>query len=638
MDNVAADYTNWDDMVNYMSNRDSVWARDNLASVLQSHKLNAVWVYDLSAESVYFINNCTPEESKLLPIPPGVFYNLRKEKGIEFFVKYPEGLFLICGATIHRTTDLKRVLPSHGYFFVAKSIDKVFLNEINALTGAVAQINDTGSVSPFSTTSSEIKLSYPLKDWRGRIIEKMVFSKDFPYVYDFVVLSRVSMILFIGIGLLVILASYILFSRWVSKPLSKINNALVNGDISDIDELKNQPNEFGQLSQLLENFIIQKKEIERQIIEKIKTEKLLIESEEKFSKAFLFSPAAMMISSWDTNEIITVNESFSKITGLKLKELLGFQVDKTGVFNDPLLFKSIAETLDKNQTVSAYEVFINTKSGDLRFGILKCDIVYLQGKRCLLSVIIDITERKQVEMAMNIAREKAEESDRLKYFLLMNMSHELRTPLTGIIGFAEVIKEDTNEKHIQSLAEKVLISSDRLLSTLNSIMLLAEIHSGNLSLQKQKCNLGETISDVIEQYSEAAKSKSLEIKYIDDSVVAEVDPDHLRQIVERLLDNAIKFCDSGFITVSVSKERSDKNWAVLSVSDTGIGIPHDKLNDIFLEFRQVSEGVGRSFEGSGLGLPIVKNLTTLMGGEIAVESKEKAGSTFYIRFPQVETS
>ncbi|MHC1707523.1 MAG: ATP-binding protein [Bacteroidales bacterium] len=634
LSNIVKDYTNWNEMIEYVHDKDPDWAKENLETILQGHKANVVWVYNLDKESIFFINNISPDHQKHISLPDQLLDSLFDRKVFDFYLSIPEGVFLVSGATVHKTFDIARKQQPQGYLFIGKRFDQDLLKEYGQLTGAVVSTYPKKKGEPAKLIDIQVECRYPLTAWDGKIVSELIFLRDFPYVDDFFRFSRLSMILFIGIGLLVIAFFYILFSLWISGPLSQINHALLTGNLDSIDNLKNKPNEFGHLSLLLESFISQKQELERQMAGKLITEKLLLESEEKFSKAFLFSPAAMMISSLDTREIITVNESFSKITGLRLIDLINKTIESIGVFTDPGIFNRITQTGEEIDTSKAYEIFLKTRSEELRFGILQFDIVHLQGNPCLLSVIVDITDRKQVEIAMNVAKEKAEESDSLKYYLLLNMSHELRTPLTGIIGFAEVIKDDSNERIIQSLAEKILISSDRLLSTLNSIMLLAEIHSGKLKIYKEKIVLQDVLSDVLNKYALKAKSKSIDFVFDVKDIIIETDPEVLVQISERILDNAVKFSETGVIKVTVENRFLNKQlYTELVFEDTGIGIPVDKLNDVFHEFRQLSEGVGRSFEGSGLGLSIAKYLTILLGGEIMVESALNAGTKFTVRIP-----
>ncbi len=632
LNNVSSDYTVWDDMYRYFDSRDTDWSEENLATIIQSFKVNAVWAYNIKGEPIYHINNCYPDPSQFIPLPQEILSVLHNKRILNCYLHLPEGLFYLSGATVHPTIDLDRKSPPHGYLFIAKRLDGDYLKDLGLLTSSTVQLNKYSQKNDRSPT--EVQYSFNLKDWKGSNADTLLFSRVFPYINEFFGFSKVSMVIFIGIAILVLLLFYFLFERWILKPLGHISGSLSKGETSSIDPLKTRKDEFGQIGSLLEDFITQKKELEKQVAEKNKAEKLLLESEEKFYKAFLFSPAAMMISSRDTRQILTVNEGFSKMTGMKLQDLIGFSVDSIGVFDDPGIFNDVANDLETGNSVKSHDIIFRTPVGEFCTGILKSDLVSIQGKSCLLSVIIDITQRKQMETAMNLAKEKAEESDRLKSFLLMNMSHELRTPLTGIMGFAEVIKDDSDEKNISLLADKILLSGNRLLATMNSFMTLAEIQSGNLKVLKKKCFLGKELKGLIKSYSRRAEEKSVQFTYTENEVEAIVDPELFRQIAERIMDNAVKFTHKGSITVTVKNSNSQgRNWADFSVADTGIGIPESKIDDIFVEFRQLSEGEGRSFEGSGLGLSIVKKLTLLLGGEILVKSQLNVGSTFTLRLP-----
>ncbi len=228
--------------------------------------------------------------------------------------------------------------------------------------------------------------------------------------------------------------------------------------------------------------------------------------------------------------------------------------------------------------------------------------------------------------------ERLRELDRLKSAFLSNMSHEIRTPLTAVIGFASLLKDDFSEEN-KELVPLILKGGNRLLRTINSVLDLAQLESGKFYLNKQPMNLIEFVTDSVDFFRPQANKKGLGMHLILPKatlIEVELDRDILERILSNLIGNAIKFTESGQVTVGV---RGINDEVRIWVKDTGVGISKSFLPYIFDKFRQESTGEARHFEGSGLGLSICKHLTELMGGAIAVESEKGKGTYFMLRFP-----
>ncbi|MCX6282422.1 MAG: PAS domain S-box protein [Bacteroidetes bacterium] len=247
----------------------------------------------------------------------------------------------------------------------------------------------------------------------------------------------------------------------------------------------------------------------------------------------------------------------------------------------------------------------------------------------------DITLRKSFETQLIIAKDKAEESDRLKSSILANVSHELRTPLNGILGFAEILKAEMKDTEHEMMAENIHSSGRRLMGTLNSLITLSQLVAGKVTLTLRTISLRDCISSVIKSLAPQANEKNLSITLnADPSVKVITDEQLLKQLFRQIIDNAVKFTEKGGITVEVSTEKTNpEGYLIISVSDTGIGIDKDYHDIIFQEFRQVSEGFGRQYQGSGIGLTICKKTIDLLNGKITLESKPGKGSTFLIWLP-----
>jgi len=239
-------------------------------------------------------------------------------------------------------------------------------------------------------------------------------------------------------------------------------------------------------------------------------------------------------------------------------------------------------------------------------------------------------EKRAVELLA--AKEKAEEMTRLKSNFLANMSHELRTPLIGINGFSDVLRQDIENPELKEMAEIIFNSGSRLSETLNLILDLSKFESGNMVFTYQQIDLVSEAEKIISLFKEAARKKGLYLKssYNQPSIFINIDPRAFHSILNNLINNAIKYTNEGGIAVDISLK---DNFVEIKVIDSGIGIAKEYHEIIFDEFRQVSEGYSRNFEGTGLGLNITMKLVKKFGGEISVESEPGKGSTFIVKLP-----
>ena len=231
-----------------------------------------------------------------------------------------------------------------------------------------------------------------------------------------------------------------------------------------------------------------------------------------------------------------------------------------------------------------------------------------------------------------IAKDRAEEMNRLKSNFLANMSHELRTPLIGINGFADFLRQDIKEPELKEMAEIIFNSGNRLSETLNLILDLSKFESETMDFNYQKFDVVKETTDIINLFKGAARKKGLSIKavYSQPAIIIDTDGWAFRSILNNLINNAIKYTNHGEVVVYVSLIAG---YVQVKVSDTGIGITKAYYDIIFEEFRQVSEGLSRNFEGTGLGLNITKKIVEKFEGKISVESEVGKGSIFTVQLP-----
>ena len=244
----------------------------------------------------------------------------------------------------------------------------------------------------------------------------------------------------------------------------------------------------------------------------------------------------------------------------------------------------------------------------------------------------------QAELLRNqVAKEIAESANRVKSEFLATMSHELRTPLNAIIGFSEVIKSESfgpGVPRYRDYAADIHSAGTHLLSLINEILDFTKAEAGKLDLRLEQVDLAEIIEEAAGLVRRLAEERALHF-HVDIGALPPMVLDRLRvkQVILNLLSNALKFTESGG-TVWIEAGRNDKGGVVVRVRDTGIGIPPDMISQVFEPFRQIDSALARKYEGTGLGLSLVKSLVELHGGEVSIESKVSHGTIVSIAFPR----
>lgn len=254
---------------------------------------------------------------------------------------------------------------------------------------------------------------------------------------------------------------------------------------------------------------------------------------------------------------------------------------------------------------------------------------------------IDISYLKKIEADLKTAMEKAEAASKAKTEFLENMRHDIRTPLTGIVGFADLLKMESDNPHIKEYSENLVASSHALLDLLDEVLEAIRVSSGEIPKLKKKFSLEKTLSQVIELNRARSLEKKLSLTLnLDKSIPKYVIGDKVRlhRVALELVANALNFTDNGFVTLNALLAKKDEGKLVLKliVEDSGIGIPKDKQQEIYVQFKRLTPSYQGIYKGAGLGLSVVKQFVDELGGEIYVDSEVRCGTTFTCLIPLQE--
>jgi PAS domain S-box-containing protein len=358
----------------------------------------------------------------------------------------------------------------------------------------------------------------------------------------------------------------------------------------------------------------------------------LQESETMLRRLFDANLDSMTLSTID-GTYIDVNQEFVRLTGFSREEAIGHHFTELNMWIHHDEMTAFADQLSRTNEVRNLEIAFRMKDGSEQPMLVSGVFVEFYGRLCCLTISREISDLKMTQRELVAAREQALAASRAKTEFLSSMSHEIRTPMNSILGMADLLMEtDLGDEQRRYLAT-VISNGHALLELINSILDLAKVESGRISLEAVEFNLKDVTEKVLETLATRAHEKGLELMVRFAPEVPELalgDPMRLGQILINLVGNAIKFTATGQVLVTVERDPDSAAACALkfTVTDTGIGIPADKLHLLFHAFSQADSSTSRQYGGSGLGLAIVSRLVALMHGAVAVASEPGAGSVF----------
>jgi len=342
-----------------------------------------------------------------------------------------------------------------------------------------------------------------------------------------------------------------------------------------------------------------------------------------------------------TLKFVYVNQGALRNLGFSGEEILALTpVDIKPEFTTDSFLLAIEPLLTGKKDILNFETIHQRKNGTTYPVDIYLQLSEFEGKQAYVAIILDITKRKQSESELIRAKEKAEESDRLKSAFLANMSHEIRTPMNGILGFADLLKEpNLSTDDQQDFIQTIQISGARMLNTINNIVDVSKIESGIINLAIDETNINKKIEFAYKFFKPEVERKGLQFIFKNGLPSKEAniktDNEKVYGVLTNLVKNAIKFTYEGSIEFGYEKKGE---YLEFYVKDTGVGIPKNQREFIFERFRQGSYDLNRLYGGSGLGLSISKSYVEMLGGKIWVESEEGLGSTFYFTIPYITAS
>ena len=374
------------------------------------------------------------------------------------------------------------------------------------------------------------------------------------------------------------------------------------------------------------------KKLKTEIKQRKKIEKELQTQKEQLEKIFSHIPIPVLIVAKSTKNIIFANEYSAKVYNIKLNQLVGEKIDS--IYTSSFQRDDILSAVNEDGVLVNYETAYKTKDGSHIDALLSLIPIKFDGLEANLGVITDVTYLKEIQRKLKDETKKAQSADNAKSDFLAKMSHEIRTPMNAVLGMLYLTQKTNLNPLQENYINKAQSAANSLLHIIDDILDFSKIEAGKLKVENKEFNFNDMIHKTMDIMSFKAQEKGLELlAYYDPTIPAIIKSDKLRieQILNNLINNAVKFTTEGEVIVSSKLIKKEKNIVTImfSIKDSGMGIDSENQTKLFKDFSQGDNTITRKFGGTGLGLVISKKLTALLGGKIWIEeSKQNIGSTF----------
>ncbi len=522
-----------------------------------------------------------------------------------------------------------------------KTVSDTFqVGETTVMRVAIADVMQTQAcVDCHNNHALSPKIDWKLGDVRGVLELSTDITNQMSLANE---LSNAIVASIVGAGI-VLIALFSWMTRRITGPIGNMTSAmtrLIKGDYSVKVEDHSHIFEIDQMAKTVTGFkmaLIKCKQTEEDLNKTVQ--------ELNFQKHALDEHAIVSITDVYGN-ITYANDRFCLISGYKQEELLGqnHRLLKSDEHSSDLFCKLWSQIVDGKIW---YGELKNRRKDGGYFWISATMVPFPDehgNPTQYVAICTDITGKKESELALISATEKAESASIAKSNFLSTMSHEIRTPLNGVLGLAQLLTDTDLDKDQKQKVEIILSSGHTLLAIINDVLEISKIEAGGIELEEKAFNLKNLISIIASPFQSLADEKGLKLRVIEEDsadLALFGDPVRMRQILWNLLSNAIKFTNSGSVVLTIDNDghTDDQSPDIkrhqlhFTVSDTGNGIAPDRIDAIFDAFTQEDSSITRKHGGTGLGLSIVKQLTELMGGTIKVTSELGKGSSFDVSIP-----
>ncbi|MFQ6609423.1 MAG: ATP-binding protein [Fidelibacterota bacterium] len=373
----------------------------------------------------------------------------------------------------------------------------------------------------------------------------------------------------------------------------------------------------------------------RDITKRKEADQKITENQKKFQELIERSNDGIYVL--QNNQFVFINPMFTKILGYEISDISGPDFNLEQIMPEEGI-KVIRERMRKmnmgEKLSSRYGFKCYTKAGDIVDINVSIGDIEWEGKPAIMGIIRDESERIRYQNELVEALKKSEESQRLKSLFLSNISHELRTPLNAIVGFSDLIRHETHHLLDESMLDFFDVieqSSNRLMNTVQNILNISLLETGEIDYIPKEVDLVDIVNRSVKMVELDAQRKNIELIYENrtESVPMTADENLLFNALTNLIDNAIKYTEHGYVSISLQK---NCEFVEMAISDSGVGMSDEYLTKLFDTFSQESQGFNKKYQGIGLGLAIAKRTFDLHNIDVTVESKKGTGTTFTLKF------